>query len=313
MKPPHQFDCVVAGDLFQDLIMTGFATWPQPGEEAFAQGFGRDIGGGAAITACGLAKLRARVGVLGAVGAQDGQWLTQRLEHQGVSTDLIAVTDEEPTALTVSISGPAERAYLTYMGANRYLGAMLRRAMDSGEFASARHLHLACAPEAPLLAEICESAKEAGCTVSVDVGWHPEWLADPQAAAALRDVDLFFPNEREAALLSHEEEPERILAKLADMGLRNVVVKRGHRGAAMHANGSVTIQKAWPVDAIDTTGAGDCFDAGFLHAWLGGKDWHTCLKAGVICGSLSTRALGGIKAFPTKEELEMSLCNAKSA
>ncbi len=77
-------DVLVAGDLFLDLVMSGFESWPLPGEEAFARKFHKEVGGGAAITACGLSKLGLRAGILGSVGKEDGQWMLDQLRARGV-------------------------------------------------------------------------------------------------------------------------------------------------------------------------------------------------------------------------------------
>src|ERR1700730_11720391 len=105
MSAHRPLDVIVVGDLFADLIMSGFASFPsRAGEELFADRFCREIGGGAAITACGLAKLGANVGAVGVVGETDGPWLIDRLEARGVNTSAIERSSSEPTAVTVSIS-----------------------------------------------------------------------------------------------------------------------------------------------------------------------------------------------------------------
>src|ERR1700732_69936 len=112
MSAPQPLDVVVVGDLFADLIMSGFPSWPpRAGEELFAERFCREIGGGAAITACGLAKLGAKVGVGGGVGENEGQWLIERLESRGVNTSAIQRSSREPTAVTVSLSSATDRTF----------------------------------------------------------------------------------------------------------------------------------------------------------------------------------------------------------
>ena len=95
------------------------------------------------------------------------------------------------------------------------------------------------------------------------------------------------------------------------MGLPRVALKLGKDGAALLWDGEISMQKPGATESVDTTGAGDCFDAGFLYAWLSGMKPAECLKAGAVCGELSTRELGGIAGFPSKEELETILCTAK--
>ena len=126
------FDVIVAGELFVDLIMSGFDFWPQPGREAFASEFHREIGGGAAITACGLAKLGSRTSVLGIVGLDNGAWIIEQLQASGVETSDIRFHPTEPTAFTVAATMQRDRAFLTYAGANRGFPAMLMEVDDRG-------------------------------------------------------------------------------------------------------------------------------------------------------------------------------------
>jgi ribokinase len=308
MSAPRPLDVMVVGDLFAELVMSGFASWPaRAGEELFAERFCREIGGGAAITACGLAKLGAKVGVVGVVGETDGQWLIDRLETRGVNTSAIQRSSREPTAVTVSISSATDRTFLTYMGANRELPATLQQIASHGEFAKARHVHLAFAPEPAEAGNLFMELVALGCTLSVDVGWHPEWLSNTGSREALRNVNIFFPNEREAALMTGETEPRRILQAFKKMGLRTVALKLGQAGAGLLCDGTITFCEPITVQSVDTTGAGDCFDAGFLYAWLRGDKPQNCLKAGTVCGALSTRCLGGIAGFPTIAEMDAQI------
>lgn len=307
MSEERQLDVLVVGDLFIELVMSGFPSWPQSGEEAFAESFCREVGGGAAITACGLAKLGARVGIFGSVGKEDGHWVLNKLTALGIATSTIHLDDREPTALTVSVSGPSDRAYLTYMGANRRLSELLGKAVSATELSLARHIHLACAPDPATVGDLFRTLAEQGCSLSADIGWHPEWLADPRCRKALHTVDVFFPNEREASHMTGGNDPEKMLEVLGDEGFRKVALKLGADGAALLWDGEIMFQKASPVESVDTTGAGDCFDAGFLDAWLRGDAPQKCLRAGTVCGALSTRALGGISGFPGRAELESTI------
>jgi sugar/nucleoside kinase (ribokinase family) len=301
-------DVLIAGDLFVDMVMTGFPSWPpSPGEEVFAERFCRVIGGGAAITACGMARLGANVGVAGVVGKPDGPWLVESLQAGGVDTSAIKESLKEPTAVTVSVSSATDRTFLTYMGANRELPAWLREMSSRAEFSKARHVHLACVPDPAELGNIFRELKARGGSISVDAGWHPHWLTDPRCQEALRDVDIFLPNEREAALMTGESEPQQILEAFQELGVATVALKLGTRGAALLAQGKIMFCAPPNVESIDSTGAGDCFDAGFLFAWLRGDDLQRCLKAATICGALSTRRLGGIAGFPTIAELNAAL------
>ena len=297
---------MVAGDLFIDIVMSGFSFWPEPGQEAVAQEYCREVGGGAAITAVGLAKLGSRVGALGVVG-NDGHWMIDRLRKHHVDTSGIAYDLHEPTAFTVAVSGPVDRAFFTYLGANRRFPEVLFEAAAARLLSQARHVHLACAPDLDSASELLEALRNNDCCISLDVGWHEQWLRDPRALWLLRNIDIFFPNEAEASCITGRSGACEILKAFRDEGVKAVVLKLGARGAALLWEGRIIMGEPYPVTAIDTTGAGDCFDAGFLHGWLRGDPPDQCLRAAIVCGALSTQALGGITAFPTPEVLSDKL------
>lgn len=302
---------LVAGDLFCDLVMSGFDSWPNPGEESFANRFHKDVGGGAAITACGLAKLDVGAVILGVVGKSDGQWMLQELRSQGVDISCISMSETEPTALTVSVSTARDRALFTYGGANREFPAALKKLVRLAKEKDVRHIHLAHAIEPAQADGLFREIRHAGCSLSLDVGWHPNWLSSATALQALKMVDIFFPNEREAAAMTGEASPQRMLEEFRRMGLQHVALKLGSEGAALLSGSEIFFQAPSPVDAVDTTGAGDCFNAGFLYAWLRGMEPRQCLRAAVACGEMSVRVMGGIAGAPSRKELESLLCTTK--
>ncbi len=301
---------MVAGELYADLILGGFDFWPQPGQEAFARTFHRDAGGGAAITACALARLGSRAAVLGVVG-EDGGWLVERLQQYGVETTEIRRDPVEPTAFTVAISTPQERSFFTYLGANRSFPAALAEAAATCRLAPARHVHLAFAPELATAGEMFTAIHRHGCTLSLDVGWHESWLRDPHVHKILPMLDLFFPNEAEALCITREDDAEAMLRWFAAAGLRRVALKLGPRGAVLLCDGEIRFDAPPPVTPVDTTGAGDCFNAGFLHSWLRGDPPPVALRAGNICGALSTEAHGGLAGVPEAARFEELLICGK--
>src|SRR5262249_39254730 len=123
--PEKKWDAIIAGDIFIDLILSGFASLPSPGQEAFAKQFVREAGGGAAITACGLAMLDLKVALAGVAGA-DGSWLIERLRGFNVDTRQIRSHPAHSTGLTVSVSSAEDRAFFTYPGANLELPDLLK-------------------------------------------------------------------------------------------------------------------------------------------------------------------------------------------
>ncbi len=303
-------DAIIAGELYTDLILSGFDFWPQPGQEAFAREFHREVGGGAANTACAMAKLGSRVAVLGVVG-EDGGWVVQQLSRSGVDASHITRDLEESTAFTVAISRPEDRSFLTYRGANRAFPDALAQAAVDKTLAQAAHVHLAFAPDLSTAADLLQAIRRNGCTVSLDVGWHEDWLRDARLRLILPLLDIFFPNHSEARCITGEMDADRILRWFEANGARRIALKLGERGAALLWDGEVWFDAPPSVEPVDTTGAGDAFDAGFLHSWLHGGAPRICLRTANICGALSTEAYGGSAGVPDGAQL-MDLLKAPS-
>lgn len=305
MPKSKKFDVVVVGELFLDEILSGLQALPRLGEEAFARKYAREVGGGTAITACGLSKLGAKVAVLGIVGS-DSDWLVNRLNAFGVDTSRLERHPDEPTGLTVSVSTREDRAFFSYAGANDSLNPFLRHRGWIDFMKSARMVHIATSPDGDLDRGLIPSLQEADVRVSLDVQSHMSWLTSPENLRILRAVDLFCPNESEAEWVAGETGVHPVLRGLRAKGLKRVAVKLGGKGAAVTWDRKEYFVDAHPVETEDTTGAGDSFNAGFLFGLLSGRSIETCLRWGNICGALSTRELGGVRGFPSFAELQKS-------
>jgi sugar/nucleoside kinase (ribokinase family) len=302
-----KWDVITVGDVFVDIVMSGFPVWPQQGEEAFATELHQEIGGGAAITACGLAKLGLRVSVVAMVGQSYGQWLIERLKAAGVETNWIRFHLTEPTGLTVAVSSTNDRAFFTYAGANQFLKELLTDQRLHDELTRARHVHFALPIDPDLLSELADLLHSASCTVSIDIGWQKTWLQNERSLRALSKVDLFLPNEREAELMTGQQEPAAMLQSLATMGLRRVALKLGARGSMLLDEDEIIECPPHSVIPVDPTGAGDCFDAGFIYGFLREESPERCLRMASICGALSIEARGGVSGFPSLPLLQASL------
>jgi sugar/nucleoside kinase (ribokinase family) len=234
-----------------------------------------------------------------------GGFCLEEMSRSGIGIDHVIVDKGTTTGITVSISSGRDRALVTCLGA---IAEFAAEDVPDAAFDGASHLHVAgFFLQTRLrtgLRELFHRAHQRGLTTSLDSGHDPEgeWRGGLQEA--LKEADLFFPNREEIRSISGSEDLEDALRSL---GATRVVAKLGPSGAAILNGGSMVRVPAPEVDVVDTTGAGDSFDAGFLHAWLRGCPAEECLRYGVAAGSLSTRALGGTKAQPTLEELEAFL------
>jgi len=303
MKDPG-WDVIVAGDLFIDLVMTGFATLPGLGEEGFASACRRETGGGAANTSCGLARLGLKTAVFGVAGADEIGWFRRCLSARGVDDAMLVEHASEPTAITVAISTQLDRIFYTFYGANVAFPELIAGHETWRQFARARHIHFAYPVEPKLLAAMAQWLRAHGIGTSIDVGWQQPWLDNPDTLGALAHVDWFFPNEHEAQHMTGESEPARMLAWYRRHGVRGVVLKLGPQGSATLIGDHFLSVPSVRVIPLDTTGAGDCFNAGFLYGVLTGLPLDRRLRYGNICGALSTETAGGIAGFPSLERVQ---------
>jgi sugar/nucleoside kinase (ribokinase family) len=298
---------LVAGELNPDLVFSRAASLPQPGREVLAEAFSLQLGSSSAICAAGLAKLGNDVSFIGKVGPDPfGQFCLDALRRAGVEVSPVLVEPTLQTGITASISA-GDRALITCLGAIAAL-----RAEDVPESLLRRHRHLHVASYylqralQPGLAGLFAAARRLGLTTSLDPGCDPQDRWGPGIYEVLPHADVLLVNEVELAGLTGESGVEDGLRKLAG-GHTLVVAKLGARGCAALDDAAVRFVPAIPVNAIDTTGAGDSFDAGFLHAWLRRYPLEECLRCGVVCGGLSTLGLGGTASQPSWDQLQEHL------
>lgn len=299
---------VIIGELNVDLIMSGCSRWPTLGAEVNVDAFTMTLGSSSAICAVGLARLGRPVSFIGLVGTDPwGDYCIDVLHTAGVDLSGVTRDPEVPTGVTVSLTSPAGRGLVTYPGAT---AALTAARLPDHLFTGRRHLHVSSfflqSGMRGSWRSIVERARGAGWTVSLDSGCDPEdaWRDDVRELAGM--VDVFLPNDVELAAITGCADPLAALGAL-DNGRTRTIVKLGAAGCMTLVNGRPLVVAPPPVVAVDTTGAGDSFNAGFLHAWLDDRPIDACLRSGVACGALSTRAPGGTTAQPAAEELAHSL------
>ena len=301
------FDVLVVGELNADLILRGDVT-PAFGQvEQIVDDATLTVGSSSAIFACGAARLGLRVAFIGKAGDDEfGRFLLRELQQRGVDTRGVVIDPHLLTGLSVILSRPFDRAILTHLGS---IAALRFDEIDSSLLSQARHLHLgsyylldALRPDVPRL---FDEAKARGLTISIDTNYDPteQWAGGLREA--LQRVDVFLPNETELLAITHEDSIEAGLDRLAE--IPTVAVKLGARGAAARRGLQIVYADSIPVKVVDTTGAGDSFDAGFIYAYLAGQDLAQALRFACACGSLSTRAAGGTTAQATLDEALVAL------
>ena len=288
-----RIDLLTAGEAFQDLIFVGLPRLPKPGEELRTRRFAATIGGGAVITATASARLGLRTGIVSAL-SRDAALSLRRDRVRVVNVKRPA----EPHAVSVSLSTARDRSFVTFNGVNDRLEARLPAAIARHR---ARHVHLAFAPRhCARWIRLVRRLRARGVTTSWDFGWNPPLRAAAGFEALLGSADFVFVNEAEAALYARERRGAAAIA-FWRRSTRNTIIKLGPRGSRWITGGARDVSAAAPrVRVVDTTGAGDAFNGGFLFAWLAGRTPAECLRVGNFVGAPSTRAPGGVLALPTR-------------
>jgi sugar/nucleoside kinase (ribokinase family) len=299
----RNYDVLIVGELNADLILRGDVT-PAFGQvEKLIDDASLALGSSSAICACGLARLGLKVAFIGKVGDDEfGRFVARELAARGIDTNAVRVDPLLKTGLTVILSRGVDRAMLTYAGS---IAALRFDEVDLSLLARARHLHLGSyflldhlRPDVPRL---FAHAQACGLTVSLDTNYDPteRWTG---LADVFPHTDLFLPNETEMRAIAQPAKSEDAALRALAEQVPTVAVKLGARGALARRGAETARAPALPVSVVDATGAGDAFDAGFIYGYL--QDWplERSLRFAAVCGSLSTRAVGGTGAQATLAE-----------
>lgn len=317
----RDIDLLVVGELNPDVIVVDADPTPIFGQvEKVVSAIRLEIGSSSAIMACGAARLGLAVAFVGVVGDDAmGRFMLDSLAARGVDMTWSAVDPACATGATVILSRGADRAILTAMGTIDRLRA---DHVPADLLGRVRHVHLGSTaligPTRAGLAGLLRAAREAGATTSFDPNWDPaeRWEGTDALLAA---ADIALPNLAEAQRISGEEDPVAAAQALARRGKAGraagrppltVVVKLGAAGALAVRGDEVVRCPARKVVVVDTTGAGDSFDAGFVAAHVSGWPLDEALSVATACGSLSTRGIGGTAAQPTLDEAVATLGGA---
>lgn len=301
MKP---YDVVAIGDANIDMVIVGCKELPLPGQEVFVDGMLITVGGGAALFTLALAKLGMKLAFHGVLGKDYyGTYILDTFSQNAVDTSFMKLSDRSNTGISIAINSDDDRSFITSLGSNAELSLTQ---LDADSVELGRHVHLTGYKGSRNHGEFIAAVRQikaSGATVSCDVGWDDtgEWYAG--VFDLMREVDVFFLNETEALHYTRTSVMEEAVARLLETGA-HVVIKMGEAGAMALCGGKTVFRSGYRVDAVDTTGAGDSFNAGYIYGFLSDRETAHCLAYGNACGAFSVTAYGGHTAIPGIDVLE---------
>ena len=277
---------ICAGEAFEDLIFVGLDRLPEPGEEVKTDRFHATVGGGAVITAVKAARLGMRTELISALS--DDAYKRLRKEQLTITN---LRKSNEPHAITAALSTGDDRAFVTYNGMNAKLEERIARIIGK---VRGNHIHFCFYPhDCRHWSRIAGALRSKGISTSWDFGWNEPLSNDRGLLDLIDALDFVFINDVEARLYTGSA----TLAESIPLWRERkaiTILKLGQEGAVWLRPDKDLHVAASRVKTIDTTGAGDSFNAGFLVAWMTGKTPQQCLAAGNKVGAESTRYAGGI-------------------
>jgi sugar/nucleoside kinase (ribokinase family) len=292
------FDITIAGETNLDLILYGLPEEMPVERELLGSGFKVTLGGSSSILAHNLAMLGSRVGFISQVGRDEmGEIALSRLAESGVDLSQVISRNDVGTGVTLLLPHGQRRHILTYLGA---MAEMTVPDLNFAYLASSRHFHLSSLflqrGLQPGLPELFDQLRAAGLTLSLDTNDDPSDEWGGVLDQLLDRIDLLLPNEDEIMRIAGKNTLEQSLDALAPR-IPLIVVKCGPRGAVVQQGD----QRSWVpplrVEPVDTIGAGDSFNAGFLSFYLKGEDPLRAAAMGNVTGALSTLRSGGTEAY----------------
>jgi sugar/nucleoside kinase (ribokinase family) len=294
----YDYDIVMPGYLFCDVIFRGIPQMPALGEEVFCDALDIRVGG-AFNTVSLMHGLGLKVGLLADVGNDlFSKFILSEFQSVGVSTSLMRLHQKPMPAITSVLSFSSDRSFITYMKDHDNLEPFDADLFDKF---SVRHFHLPGLKEAFSSLNLINRAIEKGITISMDCQWHPDFMDSKEVWDIINKVDIFLPNEKEALYLTKENDVEAALS-IIGLKAKSTVIKLGRLGALGKDENGIYKIPTLSVDVIDTTGAGDSFNAGFLFGYLNHLPILDSIIYGNICGSLSVTVPGSGLVVPSKEQ-----------
>ena len=297
------------GILVADVVAKPIEEMPGKGRLQLVDTMELHTGGCASNTGYALSRLGISTGVMGKVGTDGfGDFFVRYMEDAGLDTRGIRRTSSVNTSATmVMVSADGERTFFHYLGANAEL---CHDDLDFDIIKEAKILHIAGAFLMPSFdgeptARVLQQAREWGITTSLDTAWDSKdnWMNVLEPC--LQHLDIFMPSIEEARMITGKEEPSDVAELLLSYGIGTVALKMGEQGSYIRTNDWELSVPIYKVDAIDATGAGDAFAAGFLAGVSKGWDHKKAARLANAVGACCTTAMGataGVKDW--QETLE---------
>ncbi len=296
------------GDVNVDIMMGGMESLPVPDRETICETYELTVGSSAAICACNYASLGGDVSILGLTGQdENGEFMLRKMRTFGINVDLVRRTSEVGTGVTVNLIHGNNRTQVTYPGT---IAAFEGASIDSSIVNEFDHLHFAGpylqTKFRPHITRLLDLASEAGISTSLDPQWDvtecwefmEEWL--PR-------LTYLFLNRDEALSMSKASSPEESIRWL-DVKTACALVKLGSEGVMVRVETAVKVVSAFSVEVVDTTGAGDAFDAAFLLGVLDkGMELEEAVRFANAAGARSCTFIGGVNARSSVDDVSAFL------
>jgi len=303
-----RFEISIVGELNADLILYGLPTTLIPEREHLAVDFAITLGSSSAIFAHNISLLGSRVGFTSCIGGDPlGKFCVDRLQESGVDVSGVKTLSSKTTGVTVILPLSKQRQILTYLGTTLDLQFAH---LDLNYLRNASHFHLSSffllRGLRPRIPELFSQMKQSGLTTSFDTNDDPEDLWADDVKSVLKSVDIFLPNEREACKLTGTKDVQDALEVLSRL-VPIIVIKCGPKGVIAKRGKSQCHAPSLSVQPVDTVGAGDSFNAGFLHKFIRRSNLEECLEYGNVVAALSTTRAGGTEALRDRAHRESFL------
>lgn len=284
-----------------------------------AEHYTRGIGGAEVNVAIALARLGHRVGWISRLGRDPlGRYIAAEVAAAGVDTSRVGWDDDHSTGLQLKSRVAVGDPQIVYYRRGSAASHLTFTAADAAYIATARHLHVTGIPPAlsPTMHAFTEqaiaAARAAGLTVSFDPNLRPSlWPSTERMRTVLNTIsataEWVLPGLTEGALLTGVDDEADVAAYYLQRGATGVALKLGPMGGAIHTSAGRVAAAGFPVQVVDTVGAGDGFAAGIISGLLDGLGPMECLRRGNAVGALAVTVRGDTGGLPTRAALDQFL------